>query len=148
MTLSEFLNDISVFEVLESTTTSSGTEICLGRVSRDDVWFNMFGAALMAQQKRGLDFLSVSKQYLIQGEDLGFLWKVTSKDVKMLEDFMPRIDKTLDEQRKYKPNVQGGTLVDEEGEADIPLMGMRDMKLPQPEDFGFRSDSKDFSGKV
>lgn len=149
MNLSDFLNTVSVFEVVDYSRTDK-TEICLGRVRADsdgrseDAWFNMIARTYLAQDRDRVDAVSFSKQYLLKDDALVYLWKVVSKDTHWLSENMPRLDKTLEWQREAVNEVglREGKNGEIWGRASLP--GVKD-KLeigPQPEDIGQISDAK------
>jgi len=148
MRLSNLLGSISVFEVVDYSRTSK-TEICLGRVVQGDkkaenVWFNMIAQTLMLQDKKRVDVVSFSKQYLLRDDALIYLWKVVSKDTAWLEESMPRIDKTLEWQRDAVNEVglKEGPRGEVWGRMSLPgVRGSLEMG-PQPEDIGLASDAK------
>jgi hypothetical protein len=143
MLLSDFLKELSVFEPVDYTRTPRGVEICLGRVPEDDAtinaWLQMVGQMLMAQDKEGVDKVSVSRQYLIRGGSLIYLWKIVCKDSKWLSTHMPRIDRTLDWQRQAVSNIDPNS-----DRWEMTLPGVRKPLAlgPQPEDIGQISDAK------
>jgi hypothetical protein len=141
MRLDELLNDLYVFEVVDYTRTKSGKEICLGRTTNeeksDEIWFHMFGAVLMAQLRKRQDFLSVSKQYLIRGDSLVYLWKIVCTVTDRLREYIPRVDKT------YKAQQQYSMKINPDGTGEATLLGMEGLEAgPQPEDYGLGSDIK------
>jgi hypothetical protein len=148
MLLSDFLNDLSIFEVVEYNKTSRGVEICLGRLDTDarslDAWLRMVGHMLMSQEKEKVDKVSISKQYLIRGNALVYLWKVVCKDSAWISTHMPRIDRTVDAQRNAINNIDPLTGV---GEMTLPGVRRPIMMGPQPEDIGMRSEIKTGGGR-
>jgi hypothetical protein len=141
MRLDEFLSDVAVFEVTDYKKTSGGKEICLGRTTSEeqaaDCWCHMFGSVLMAQRNEDEPFLSVSKQYSIKGGALVYKWKVVCTDTDKLALVMPRIDKTMEAQRRHQQ------VVNPDGTGSATLFGMDGLEAgPQPEDYGFGSDIK------
>lgn len=125
MNLAQFLDQISFLEPLDYKKLRSGTEICFTRVHEENVWFHMFGAALMAQVREGKDVLSVCKEYVIRGNALLYTWKVTVKDLPWFIEALPRMDKTIENQRNYKQEIDPRT-----GEGRVSLLGIPDGYSP------------------
>lgn len=149
MNLSDFLGSISMFEVVEYSGPGK-VEICLGRVKEgkerreEDAWFNMIAQTLALQVRSKTDVVSFSKQYMLKGDALVYLWKIVSKDTQWLVENMPRIDKTVEWQRNAV--VEVGLSEGPRGETwgRVSLPGVQGgLRLgPQPEDIGQTSDAK------
>jgi hypothetical protein len=149
MSLSEFMNSISLFEVVDYS-KAGRTEVCLGRVKQgsnhreEDAWFNMIAQTLSLQIQMKVEAVSFSKQYMLKGDALVYLWKIACKDLEWLKNHMPRIDKTLEWQREavFQTGLQEGERGEIYGRMSLPgVRGKLEMG-PQPEDIGAISDAK------
>ena len=127
MSLRDDLSQISFIEVIDYIPKAK-SEVCLIRVEADqeETWFHMFGRVLLAQQQQRANAVSVSKQYVMKGTSLTYIWKIVVTDRKWFMGELPRIDKVAEAQKNYHQVVRP------DGSGSAPLLGLPENFSPTP----------------